>query len=131
MRPFSSGPWDRGPVPSRPDKNDRLGVAAMDRQRIKTIVFSSLVCLLPIVLGGALWGVLPEMLARHIGLNGRPDGFSPKGVVVFVFPILFLAIHLLYCFKPDWLNAPRTKKRFWFIPFISNFFFILACVLSV
>jgi hypothetical protein len=101
----------------------------LDRKLRKKIVFSSLLCLFPMVIGCVFWSVMPENLASHIGLGGV-DGLLSKPVIVFVVPALFFALHLVYCFKPDWSISYRLN-RYWFMPLVSNLFFVSSFVLSI
>lgn len=95
----------------------------------EVIVISSFICLLPILIGGLLWNLLPESLASHIGLLGI-DGFISKRIVILLLPLVFLLIHFVVVFKPDWINSPGTEKRYWYIPVISSIFFSIAFILS-
>ena len=59
----------------------------------KTLIVTCVVCLLPILLGVALWNELPESIAIHFDINNNPDNFAPKGFVVFGLPFLMVALH--------------------------------------
>ncbi len=94
----------------------------------KTIIISSLICLLPILLGSILWGLLPDMLVRHIGPGTYST--SPKKTVIFLYPLIFLILHFIVVFKADWLNAPKNEKRYWYMPILSSTFFLISFMLS-
>ena len=97
----------------------------------KTIIVSSLVTLLPILIGLLLWNKLPEQFATHWGMDGQADGYSSLPFAVFFPPMIMLAIQWL-CI---WFSAkdPGNKNRnrkplvmvLWIVPVISN----LCCVL--
>ena len=67
--------------------------------RILTV--TSLVCLLPIVLGVCLWYSLPETMAIHFDLYGQPDNFASKGFVVFGLPVLMMLLQIVCCVIHD------------------------------
>ena len=47
---------------------------------------TAIVCLSTILLGLAMWELLPDTMAIHFDINNNPDNFAPKGFVVFGFP---------------------------------------------
>ena len=46
----------------------------MIRKNKGKLILSSLVVLLPMVMGLLLWDRLPEQIATHWGVSGQPDG---------------------------------------------------------
>ena len=52
----------------------------------KELMISSLITLLPILIGLVLWNKLPNQMATHWGVNNQPDGWARKGVAVFCLP---------------------------------------------
>ena len=50
----------------------------MIRQHKKMLVFTSIVTLLPIVIGLLLWKQLPDSVATHFGADNQPNGYSSK-----------------------------------------------------
>lgn len=88
----------------------------------KILFITSIVCLLPILLGLALWENLPDMMAIHFNFNNEPDNFASKGFVVFGMPILMMLLQIFCCFTNDF-NSYKHKecKKFervakWIIP---------------
>lgn len=45
----------------------------MKRNKNK-VILSSIVVLLPMVIGLLIWNQLPKDVATHFGFNGQPDG---------------------------------------------------------
>lgn len=91
----------------------------------KIFAITSLVCLLPILLGLALWDKLPQTMAIHFNINNQPDNFAPKAFVVFGLPLLMVALQLFCCFIND-INAHRHGPRVkfervtkWIIPIMT------------
>lgn len=91
----------------------------------KILIKTSLVCLLPILLGVILWDRLPDTMAIHFDINNNPDNFASKGFVVFGFPVLMVILQIFCCFVND-INAEKhgERKKFematkWIIPLMS------------
>lgn len=93
--------------------------------KYKTLIVTSLVCLLPVLLGVALWEKLPDTMAIHFDINNNPDNFAPKSFVVFGLPVLMVLLQIFCCFIND-VNAKKhgERKKFematkWIIPVMS------------
>ena len=91
----------------------------------KILIISSIVCLLPILLGLAMWNSLPDVIAIHFDFYGNPDNYAKKGFVVFGLPALMVVLQAFCCFVND-LNAHKfgERKKFeratkWIIPAMS------------
>ena len=56
-------------------------------------VISSIVILLPMVIGLVMWKQLPATMVSHWGADGVADGTASKAFMVFGMPLIFLAIH--------------------------------------
>ncbi|MBR7163372.1 MAG: DUF1648 domain-containing protein [Clostridia bacterium] len=76
----------------------------------RSLVISCMVCLLPILLGLALWNRLPDTMAIHFNLNNEPDGFASKGFTVFGLPFLMALIQIFCCIVND-INANKHGER--------------------
>ena len=91
----------------------------------KLIIATTLITLLPILLGLILWNRLPDTVAVHWGADGQADGWAGKAYAVFGLPWLLAAIHLFAVLFT--LNDPRRKNInkkplmlvFWLIPVLS------------
>lgn len=59
----------------------------------KILLLTSVMLLLPIIVGVFLWGQLPEKMPTHWGFSGQIDGWSGKAFAVFGTPILLLMFH--------------------------------------
>ncbi len=91
----------------------------------KIFITTSILCLLPIVLGMALWNDLPDIMAIHFDINNNPDGFASKGFVVFGLPVLMVVLQAICCFIND-INSHKhgERKKFervtkWIIPVMT------------
>ncbi len=91
----------------------------------KSLILTCIVCLLPILLGIALWDSLPDTMAIHFNINNEADNFAPKGFVVFGLPLLIMLLQIFCCFIND-INAQKygERKKFervtkWIIPIMT------------
>ena len=89
------------------------------------LLASSIIILLPMLVGAILWNALPDRMAAHWGLNGAADGWSGRAFSVFGMPLIFLAGHWI-CIAVTALdpkNRHQTRKAmgliFWIFPFAS------------
>ncbi|MCD8052546.1 MAG: SdpI family protein [Lachnospiraceae bacterium] len=93
----------------------------------KTMVITSLLTVLPMLVGMALWNSLPEQMATNFGADGLPNGWSSRTFAVFGLPLLLLGLHWL-CVVAT-LNDPKRRNVggkmlsviFWIIPLTSLF----------
>lgn len=88
----------------------------------KILITTSVVCLLPILLGVVLWDELPETMAIHFDINNTPDNFATKEFGVFGLPVLMAVLQAFCCFISD-INAKKHGERIrfelatkWIIP---------------
>ena len=90
-----------------------------------TIILTSIVLILPILIGLILWRQLPDTIATHFGLNNTPNGWSSKTFTVFGIPGILLIAQWFCIFIM--LNDPKRKNIsnkmlglvLWIIPVIS------------
>ena len=93
----------------------------------KTRIITSIVILLPIIIGVMLWDKLPNEIATHFGSNGEPDGWSSKFFAVIGLPVFLVFIHIL-CFaatvadpKKNRIGDKIFKLILWICPAVSWF----------
>ena len=58
------------------------------------IIISSLIILLPMLVGLILWNLLPDVMDTHWGISGQVDGRGGKIIPVIVLPLIMLVTHL-------------------------------------
>ena len=91
----------------------------------KLLIITTLVCLLPILAGLALYSRLPAELPTHFGMDGSPNGWSSRPAAVFGLPCLLAAFNLFMHFSlsadPKAANMDKTLVVFclWLIPAVS------------
>lgn len=91
----------------------------------RTLILTSLICLIPILVGAAVYSRLPETMPTHWNFQGEADGWSSRPVAVFALPGILLAVNLLLplALKADPKHenmSPALKAVvFWTIPVLS------------
>ena len=89
-------------------------------------ILTSIVTLLPILLGLLLWDKLPDQLPTHFGIDGAADGWSSKGFAVFGLPLIMLLFHIVICLgtRLDKHNRGHNEK-------VMNLVGLLFPILSI
>jgi len=95
----------------------------------KTLIITCVVCLLPILLGVALWDKLPETMAIHFNMNNQPDNFASKGFVVFGLPVMMAALQIISCVITD-INIKKHGERKKFTTVVKWIIPVMAIVLQ-
>ncbi len=97
----------------------------MKHIKIKPLIITSIMCLLPIIPGVILWDKFPSQMAIHFDVYNNADNFASKGLVIFGLPILMVILQIFYCFSND-INSHKYagKVKFdritkWIIPVIT------------
>lgn len=90
----------------------------------KLTVITTLITLLPIALGIALYDRLPEVVVTHWNIHNRPDGWSSRAMAVFGIPCIMAALNLVCGGATDRLQSEGVPKRVlalcrWIIPVLS------------
>lgn len=91
----------------------------------KRLIITTLVCLLPIVYGLAIYDALPDMVPTHWGADGEINGYSSKAFAVFGLPIFFAFINLIcnvaIMADPKKVNHSDKMKAIvaWFIAILA------------
>lgn len=63
--------------------------------RKKAILLTSLLVLIPMIVGLILWNKLPEKIPVHFNSAGEADNYASKAFAVFFIPLFLWAMHLL------------------------------------
>lgn len=89
------------------------------------MILTSIVTVLPILIGLFFWKQLPDEMATHFGINNEANGFSSKAFAVFGIPLFCLAILWVCALVTS--QDPRRKSIspkvismvLWIGPFVS------------
>lgn len=61
----------------------------------KTMILSTLLCLLPMLLTVALYDQLPEQVPIHFDIAGNPDNYAHKAAAGFGLPVFMAAVNFI------------------------------------
>ena len=93
--------------------------------KLKTVLITCGVCLLPMLLGILTYSQLPNQIPIHWNVAGEIDGYASKAIFVFLLPILMSGVQLLCLFMmhadPKYKNysAKMAKVVVWIIPLVT------------
>ena len=91
----------------------------------KLLLFTSILILLPSLVGCVFWYQLPEKMPTHFNLLGQADGYNHKVFAIFGLPALMLLMHWLLLFlmikdpKSSNISSKIQVLIYWIIPFVS------------
>lgn len=104
----------------------------MLRENKWKLLVTTLIALIPMLVGVILWDRLPDTVATHFNVSNEPDGWSSKWFAVFGLPGMLAGLHL-FCLaitSADPKHKNIGKKPigilFWIIPCVS----LVACTLT-
>jgi len=101
----------------------------MIKKHLKTIIITSLITLVPMIVGIVLWNKLPAEIPTHFGINNEPDDYGSKAFVVFGMPVLMLAMHIvcILATKVDPKMSNLSDKVFTMVLYIIPAVSLLMC----
>ena len=97
----------------------------MIKNNKRTLIITTLLLLVPVVLGLALWGRLPAQIPTHFDGAGVPDRYSSKLFAVVGLPLILLALHWVCVLatnadpKGKNISGKAMGAALWAIPVIS------------
>ena len=97
----------------------------------KTLIITSLMLLIPVIVGLLLWDRLPDPMPSHWNIHGEVDAWSSKAFMVFGIPALMLVLQWVCIFasmadpKYQNFNPKMIKLMFWICPVIG---LLLCCM---
>lgn len=109
----------------------------MKKINVKILITTSIVCLLPIILGLSFYSKLPEDIAIHWGINNNPNGYFSKPVFIFGMPIIMLALQIFCCIVSDLSDKnPEANKKAvtvykWIIPILTVVLYIITIMYAL
>ena len=96
------------------------------------IVLTTLICLLPMLAGIALYRRLPQQVPTHFDFNGTANGWSSKSFAVFGLPLMMAGFNLFLQFalrtdpKRQNMNTVLRNISVWIIPVLSVLVYALV-----
>ena len=109
----------------------------MKKINVKSLVITSIVCLLPIILGLIFYNALPESVAIHWGINNNPNGYFSKPAFVFGMPMIMVALQIFCCIVSDLSDKnPEANKKAvtvykWIIPILTIILYIVTIMFAL
>ena len=97
----------------------------MWKENKKTIIITSILILLPVLMGIYFWDQLPDVIATHFGYNGEANGWSSKWFAIVGLPFFLVMVHLSCIFftdkDPKYEKYPEKMKHIvlWICPIVS------------
>ncbi len=97
----------------------------MIKKNLPKLIITSLVTLIPIVIGLILWDKLPDQVPVHWDINGAVDGYATKTQAIFLMPLVLVAFHWICVVgtsldpKKQNINDKMLTLVLWIIPVIS------------
>ena len=91
----------------------------------KTLIITTLVLLIPVLVGLLLWNRLPDPMPSHWNIDGEVDGWSSKAFTVFGLPALMIALQWVCIFatkadpKYENYNPKMLQLALWVCPAIG------------
>ena len=91
----------------------------------KLFVITTIIILLPIVIGLVFWEQLPETMATHWGTDNEPNGWTGKAFTVFGIPGIMAALHI-FCLVVTYADPKKSNIGekaigivYWILPAVS------------
>ena len=97
----------------------------MIKKLLPKLIFTSIIILIPILVGLALWDRLPEQVPVHWDINGAVDGYATKVQAVLAMPLLLVVFQWICAIgtsldpKKKNINDKMFTLVLWIIPVIS------------
>lgn len=105
--------------------------------RKQTLIITTLVCLLPIVLGVFMYRDLPDQIPVHWNAAGEIDNYMSKPWAVFGLPVFFAVINIISITAitndPKRQNQSKWMKRMiiWLVPALSVILLPISLFISI
>ena len=97
----------------------------MKKELKRTLALTTLITLLPILVGLFYWNQLPDKMATHFDMTGTPNGWSSKWFAVIGIPLVLAVVNVLCTILTE--TDPRRHKYpekmmklvYWICPVVS------------
>ena len=96
----------------------------MKKKNSFTIIITTLLCLVPMIMGFVFWNKLPDELPMNYGLNNEVGLLAPKWVNVILLPLVLVAMNIVVNIVVTGKTEENVGKRLslfvtWLIPVLS------------
>lgn len=108
----------------------------MKKSEIRSMIFTSLLCLIPLIINICFYSELPSEVAIHWGMDNTPNGYMDKFMYVFLMPIMLLFVHIFVCMliskdKEKEANKKMHSLTRLIFPIMSNVLTVVTNVYNV
>ena len=97
----------------------------MIKKNLPKLIITSLIILIPIVIGLILWDKLPDQVPVHWNMSGEVDDYATKTQAVFLMPLVLVAFQWICVLgtsldpKKQNINDKMFTLVLWIVPIIS------------
>ncbi|MFZ2746206.1 MAG: DUF1648 domain-containing protein, partial [Lactococcus raffinolactis] len=90
--------------------------------KYKKLLWPTVIGLLPILMGLAVYSKLPEKMPIHWGLDGEPNGYATRLAGILILPLIMVGVNVIVQFSLE--SASKTnlkleKLMLWVLPILS------------
>ena len=108
----------------------------MKKSEKRSLIFTSLLCLLPLIINVCFYSKLPDEVVIHWDVNNVPNGFMDKFYYVFLMPILLLFMHIFVCMMISKDKEKEANKKMHsfvrlIFPIICNILTIITIIYNI
>lgn len=99
----------------------------MKKRNNLVLIITTLICLLPIVVGIIFYNQIPDRVATHFNFAGEPDGYSSKLFGIIILPLILVLVNvsipLIIKMDPKYDNIQNKTINLiqWIIPVVCLF----------
>ena len=97
----------------------------MIKKNLKKLIITSIVILIPVIIGILLWNKLPEQVPVHWDINGAVDGYATRLQAIFLMPLILVVFQWICVIgtsldpKKQNISDKMMTLVLWIIPIIS------------
>lgn len=101
------------------------------------LIFTCMICLLPICMGLYFYEELPDTMAVHFNIENQADNFASKNFALFGIPVIMTLLQTFCCIISDINenkkgNPPKIIKIVkWIIPFLTIVVYTLTILVGL
>ena len=74
-------------------------------------LFTLAFCLLTLIPGSVAYSRLPDQIAVHFSMDGKPDGYASRNFVVFLMPFLYLLIQFVLLLTTSIIRNEKPRGK--------------------
>lgn len=83
----------------------------MKKSEKKLMIITSIICLLPIIIGILFYKELPDNIAIHFDINSEPTNYFSKPLFIFGVPIFMMLLQIISCLKSFKSRNKEPNKK--------------------